>query len=176
MWPKLNFVVLIPSGMYRENQETLHSLQQGNMVVSASWFVPTRRLPKAHHWNNKGVTSAQLRDCSWPAQPEPRPKANWAPLERSESGCAATFAFQPDWAGEDLQGRVEEDPQIQVWQCCCIISKKTHGFTSSEGSFYSTLSWIFMTTCYSVFLFYTFTEIEIYETIFLSKQGSQCTL
>ena len=57
-----------------------------------------------------------------------------------ECGCPPTFNIQPDGTGEDLQGRMAEDPQIQVWKTCCIIPKKTHGCTSSKGCFYSILS------------------------------------
>ncbi len=33
-----------------------------------------------------------------------------------------TFTIQPDRTGEDLQGGMAEDPQIQVWKTCCIFS------------------------------------------------------
>ncbi|XP_073422860.1 uncharacterized protein [Dendrobates tinctorius] len=35
-------------------------------------------------------------------------------LERPENGCPLTFTIQPDGTGEDLQGRMAGDPQIQV--------------------------------------------------------------
>ncbi len=38
--------------------------------------------------------------------------------------------------GEDLQGGMAEDPQIQVWKTCCIFPKKTHGCIKSKGCFY----------------------------------------
>ncbi len=86
--------------------------------------------------NNEGVASQQLRDCSWMAQPEPWLKPNWASLERPKNGCPPTFTIQPDRTGEDLQGGMAEDPQIQVWKTCCIFPKKTHGCIKSKGCFY----------------------------------------
>jgi len=37
-----------------------------------------------------------------------------ASLERPENGRPPTFTIPPDGTGEDLQGRMAEDPQIQV--------------------------------------------------------------
>ncbi len=64
--------------------------------------------------NNEGVASQQLRDCSWMAQPEPWLKPNWASLERPKNGCTPTFTIQPDRTGEDLQGGMAEEPQINL--------------------------------------------------------------
>ncbi len=57
-------------------------------------------------------------------------------LERLKNGCPPTFTIQPDRTGEDLQGGMAEDPQIQVWKTCCIFPKKTHGCIKSKGCFY----------------------------------------
>uniref|UniRef100_A0A8C9YFX9 Transposase n=1 Tax=Sander lucioperca TaxID=283035 RepID=A0A8C9YFX9_SANLU len=41
-------------------------------------------------------------------------KEQLSSLERPENGCPPMFTIQPDGTGEDLQGRMAEDPQIQV--------------------------------------------------------------
>ena len=82
------------------------------------------------------ITNEWLRNNSLLTWPKP----NWASLERPENGCPPTFTIQPDRTGEDLLGRMAEDPQIQVWKSCCINPKKNHGCTSSKGCFYSILS------------------------------------
>ncbi len=92
--------------------------------------------PKHTAYINEVVASQQLRDCSWMAQPEPWLKPNWASLERPKNGCPPTFTIQPDRTGEDLQGGMAEDPQIQVWKTCCIFPKKTYGCIKSKGCFY----------------------------------------
>ncbi len=89
--------------------------------------------------NNEGVASQQLRDCSWMAQPEPWLKPNWASLERPKSGCPPTFTIQPDRTGEDLQGGMAEDPQIQVWKTCCIFPKRLMAVLNQKGA--STKYW-----------------------------------
>ncbi len=62
----------------------------------------------------------------WPSQsPDLNPIG--ASLERPKIGCPPTFTIQPYRTGEDLQGGMAEDPQIQVWKTCCIFPKKTHG-------------------------------------------------
>ncbi len=68
--------------------------------------------------------------------PEPWLKPNWASLERPKNVCPPTFTIQPDRTGEDLQGGMAEDPQIQVWKTCCIFPKKSHGCIQSKGCFY----------------------------------------
>ncbi len=70
----------------------------------------------------------------WPSQSWIQP--NWASLERPKNGCPPMFTIQPDRTGEDLQGGMAEDPQIQVWKTCCIFPKKTHGCIKSKGCFY----------------------------------------
>ncbi len=85
-------------------------------------------------WRRSGFTTTPF--CSWMAQPEPWLKPNWASLERPKNGCPPTFNIQPDRTGEDLQGGMAEDPQIQVWKTCCSFPKKTHGCIKSKGCFY----------------------------------------
>jgi len=46
------------------------------------------------------------------------------------------FTIQPDRIGEDLQGGMAEDTQIQMWKICCIFPKKTLGCIRSKGCFY----------------------------------------
>ncbi len=41
-------------------------------------------------------------------------KPNWASLERPKNGCPPTSTIQPDRTGEDLQGGMAEDPQINL--------------------------------------------------------------
>ncbi len=107
--------------------------------VGPTGYLQTRQMnPKQHGLNNEGVgfktTSPWL--VPWMAQPEPWLKPNWASLERPKNGCPPTFTIQPDRTGEDLQGGMAEDPQIQVWKTCCIFPKKTHGYIKSKGCFY----------------------------------------
>jgi len=46
----------------------------------------------------------------WPSQ---SPDLN-SILERPENGCPPTFTIQPGRTGEDLQGGLAEDTQIQM--------------------------------------------------------------
>ncbi len=55
---------------------------------------------------------------------------------RPKNGCPPKFTIQSDRTGEDLQGGMAEDPQIQVWKTCCIFPKKIHGCIKSKGCFY----------------------------------------
>ena len=61
-------------------------------------------------------------------------------LERPEDSCAATLPIQPDRAWEDLQRRMGETPQIQVWQACSVITNKTWGCNRCQRCFYKVLS------------------------------------
>ena len=63
----------------------------------------------------------------WVAQPEPGLEPDRTSLERPENRCAAMLSIQIGRAWEDLQRRMEETPQIQGWQACNIIPKKTRG-------------------------------------------------
>ena len=52
-----------------------------------------------------------------------------------ENSCAAMLPIQPDRAWEDLQRRMGETPQIQVWQACSVIPKKTWGCNRCQRCF-----------------------------------------
>ncbi len=80
-----------------------------------------------------GFTTTPWLFLNGPARAQLRLKPNWASLERPKNGCPPTFTIQPDRTGEDLQGGMAEDPQIQVWKTCCIFPKKTHGCIKSKG-------------------------------------------
>ncbi len=186
MKPRYNFLALILSGMYGENQALLITCpiqsQQWSMVVAASccggvfqlqgqddwlqsrerWMRPSTgiswtktfsRVLRTSDWaeglpfqqdndpkHTAKITKEWLHNNSvtvleWPSH-EPWLKPNWASLERPKNGCPPTFTIQPDRTGEDLQGGMAEDPQIQVWKTCCIFPKKTHGCIKSKGCFY----------------------------------------
>ncbi len=125
-------------------------------VQGISWTKTFSRVLRTSDWaeglpSNKTMTlsntakitkewaSQQLRDCSWMAQPEPWLKPNWASLERPKNGCPPTFTIQPDRTGEDLQGGMAEDPQIQVWKTCCIFPKRLMAVLNQKGA--STKYW-----------------------------------
>ncbi len=73
------------------------------------------------------------------SQPKPWLKPNWASLERPKNGCPPTFTIQPDRTGEDLQGGMAEDPQIQVWKLVAIFPKRLMAVLNQKGA--STKYW-----------------------------------
>ncbi len=48
-------------------------------------------------------------------------------------------SIQPDRTGEDLQGGMAEDPQIQVWKTCCSFPKRLMAVLNQKGA--STKYW-----------------------------------
>ncbi len=120
-----------------------HRSGQGYKNISAALKVPkstvaSRALVREVKKNPK-ITVAELQRCiqeMGESCRKPWLKPNWASLERPKNGCPPMFTIQPDRTGEDLQGGMAEDPQIQVWKTCCIFPKKTHGCIQSKGCFY----------------------------------------
>ena len=78
-----------------------------------------------HSQYKAGVDSRKVSECPWVAQPEPALEHDRTSLERPENSCAATLPIQPDRAWEDLQRRMGEALQIQVFPACSVIPKKT---------------------------------------------------
>uniref|UniRef100_A0A9J8A0P2 Uncharacterized protein n=1 Tax=Cyprinus carpio carpio TaxID=630221 RepID=A0A9J8A0P2_CYPCA len=72
---------------------------EGKMNVAKCRDILDENLLQSAQDLRLGVASQQLCDSS---------------LERPENGCPPTFTIQPDRTGEDLQGGMAEDPQIQV--------------------------------------------------------------
>ena len=91
--------------------------------------------PKHTSKTTHGVASGQVSECPWVAQPEPGLKPDRTSLDRPENSCAATLPIQPDRVWEHLQRRMGEAPQIQVYQTCSVIPKKTPGCNRCQRCF-----------------------------------------
>ena len=126
---------IIPTVKHGGGSITLRGCFERSKVQRYSWWkpapecsgpqtetkdhLPTWQWPKAHSQDNAGVASGHISECPLVAER--------TSLERPENSCAATPPIQPDRAWEDLQRRMGETPQIQVWQSCSVIPKKILG-------------------------------------------------
>jgi hypothetical protein len=60
--------------------------------------LPAGQRPQAHSQNNAGMTSGQVSECPWVAQPKAGLEPNPTSLERPENSCAVALPIQPDRA------------------------------------------------------------------------------
>ena len=112
----------------------------------------TPSIQPQQHW----MASEQERESPWVTQPKPILESHWESVERLEDCCSPTLPIPLDRAWTNLQGRMGETPQIQMWRGDTDTPKKTRSCNHCQRCFYKVLTWgveYYITLIFLCFIF-----------------------
>ena len=110
-------------------------------------YILTGQWPQAYSQSNTRMDSEQEHESPQVAQPKPRLESHWESVERLEDCCSPMLPIQLDRASSNLQGRMRENPQIQMCTAGTNIPKKTRSCTQLQKALLQNIDsggWILM--------------------------------